>query len=418
MYNKITASRTLSLNEEDFIKHSKQQHQRHLQLLQVSSQSTTTHNNNHHHDNDDNDDVPTITTTDHATTNNIIDDEHGDNRVKTSPSSSSEASPTSPSSSSLPSTPVHQQQQPQEPQSLTRLDLSSLSMSPCDELNLAASFDDLTLSAINAMPSPRAIIRFENQILNPQEQDGNTATSTAPALMYPQYYTNNDSKSKLFRHCVEDEEEAFKELLNREIENAREQNANMDANKVLMTQFTYHDHDKCTLVHLVSKYNRIHLLEFIYELSPPIIFTRDSKLANSLFYAVMNDSKECAAFLCNAAMTTQPLHNSSSHNLLQNQSQRFVNELDMYGNCCLYLAMQKGYFELADLLILFGANIDISFKTGETMLHRAITERRLDIVEYLCKKGANLLKQNQNNVSWGMIGMINLLQYIMWCDNV
>ncbi|KAG2388406.1 hypothetical protein C9374_000570 [Naegleria lovaniensis] len=161
--------------------------------------------------------------------------------------------------------------------------------------------------------------------------------------------------------------------------------------KVLTSLFTYHDHDKCTLFHLASKFNQVHLLEFMYEMVPSMIFMKDSKQAHPLFYAVSNDAKESVAFLCNAVSVT--LNNDQ----LLVPISKYVNDLDMYGGCCLYLALQKSYFELADLLLLFGANIDISFKTGETMLHRAITERRLDIVEYLCKKGANLLKQNQNN---------------------
>nr|CAG4712521.1 unnamed protein product [Naegleria fowleri] len=161
--------------------------------------------------------------------------------------------------------------------------------------------------------------------------------------------------------------------------------------KLLTSTFIYSDHDKCSLFHLASKFNQVHLLEFMYDMVPSLIFMKDSKQAHPLFYAVSNNAKESVAFLCNAASVTM-----NGNNQLLPVS-KFVNELDMYGGCCLYLALQKSFFELADLLLLFGANIDISFKTGETMLHRAITERRLDIVEYLCKKGANLLKQNQNN---------------------
>ncbi|EFC46965.1 predicted protein [Naegleria gruberi] len=269
---------------------------------------------------------------------------------------------------------------------------SSPNQSPSHSTGTPTDEDSFTFSNLNCSNRSINIAITPTTSLNDltvESSSDSLLLSDNYSLQYPQYYSNQtDPKNLLFQYCVEGKEDLFIELLKEQIESPNQTlgNSSLDANRVLTSQFIYHDFDKCTLFHLSSKFNRVNSMEKMLEYLPSILTFKDSKQANCLFYAVSNNSKEACALVCNYYSMINGL-----------SDKKFTNELDMYGNCCLYLAMQKSFYELADLLLLFGANIDISFKTGETMLHRAITERRLDIVEYLSKKGANLLKQNQNN---------------------
>ncbi|KAL9650965.1 hypothetical protein ABK040_015068 [Willaertia magna] len=137
--------------------------------------------------------------------------------------------------------------------------------------------------------------------------------------------------------------------------------------------YIVNNNNKNKIIQQICKYNKVNIIEYIINNNLNHLINNES-----LFYSVSYNSLECTIYLCN-------------------YNKNYINELDKYGNCVLYLALLKKYINIADILILFGANIDISFKYGETMLHRAITDRRIDIVNYLIKHHANLLKLNSKN---------------------
>jgi ankyrin repeat protein len=74
-----------------------------------------------------------------------------------------------------------------------------------------------------------------------------------------------------------------------------------------------------------------------------------------------------------------------------------INKLSDYGEAPLYWALSAANYEGADLLIEYGANIDLKNISGNTLLHAAVENNDLQAVKYLVEKGANLDPENE----WG-----------------
>jgi len=74
-----------------------------------------------------------------------------------------------------------------------------------------------------------------------------------------------------------------------------------------------------------------------------------------------------------------------------------INKLSDYGEAPLYWALSAANYEGADLLIEYGADIDLKDISGNTLLHTAVENNDLQAVKYLVEKGANFNLENE----WG-----------------
>lgn len=68
-----------------------------------------------------------------------------------------------------------------------------------------------------------------------------------------------------------------------------------------------------------------------------------------------------------------------------NNNNNFVDEVDSYGSSAFAIACNRDYFELADLLLDLGANINIQNSNGLTPLHIAL-EKTLIRWNFFLKK--------------------------------
>ena len=76
-----------------------------------------------------------------------------------------------------------------------------------------------------------------------------------------------------------------------------------------------------------------------------------------------------------------------------------VNQTNENGQTPLHLAAQKGYKEVAGMLIGSNANVEAKDKEGRTPLHLAAMAGEADMVDYLTDKGASLSSQDNTGQS-------------------
>ncbi|EFC47402.1 predicted protein [Naegleria gruberi] len=227
--------------------------------------------------------------------------------------------------------------------------------------------------------------------------------------------------------------------------------------KLLWTKYLlntkFNSIQKCTLMHLASKYNQSVIMEWLFdECGPDFLFVSDAMKMTPLFYTSFFNATESCAFLCtkiksstiktgvsrarngselvanphsnsgggsgrksffgnkNKADVPSPTSSSpatgASSPYNNNALEKIIQQVDdEFGYNVFYVALKRGCFAVCDMLILFGASLDTTIRGGETMLHRACFELPLDRIVYLIQKGAILLKKDQK----GCVPLFNLV---------
>ncbi|KAG2378612.1 hypothetical protein C9374_008251 [Naegleria lovaniensis] len=185
-----------------------------------------------------------------------------------------------------------------------------------------------------------------------------------------------------------------------------------------VTQLTFPNHSNCYLVHLAAKYNHVDILHWLLDCccdetcpkSPSTPSTdaleiphskkcisrqkklwslQDKQGMTPLYYSVAgNDigqkTQDACVFLC-------------SQSIVQEKQLNFL--IDPYGNLPIVLALKRKDLELADMLQLFGAKLDITVGIGvlgESLLHSAFRDCDVPVSEYIIKAMPRLIfKKNQ-----------------------
>ena len=76
-----------------------------------------------------------------------------------------------------------------------------------------------------------------------------------------------------------------------------------------------------------------------------------------------------------------------------------VDVTDKNGNTLLSMAAQFGCWDICNLLLKEGANVDSQNKIGNTPLHYAIAYKRSDIVDLLIESGAKETIKNKSRLT-------------------
>nr|CAG4712455.1 unnamed protein product [Naegleria fowleri] len=128
----------------------------------------------------------------------------------------------------------------------------------------------------------------------------------------------------------------------------------------------------CTLVHLAARFNQVDVLDMLLkifigmnETLSDVINLEDDIHATPLFYSVTSGAYESTAFLC------------SFSNAIK------INTKDVFECSPLWYAMHRKDFEMADILITFGADIYFKIHGGESYLHRACEMNDVDMIKYI-----------------------------------
>ncbi|KAG2378427.1 hypothetical protein C9374_008066 [Naegleria lovaniensis] len=111
---------------------------------------------------------------------------------------------------------------------------------------------------------------------------------------------------------------------------------------------------------------------------------QDQNLATPLFYTCYDySSVEAAAFLLSQPTVAKQLNHHH----------------DDHGNLPITIGFRNKNFKLCDLLVLFGARIDVtSGLLGESLLHRVCRDGDIDSVKYLAQHSSKIiLKRNQRD---------------------
>ena len=139
-----------------------------------------------------------------------------------------------------------------------------------------------------------------------------------------------------------------------------------------------------------------------------------------LYFAAQNCSKECCKILIeNGASVLEsnddavtPLlaaldveNNSeslesieeTSQYLIENKSE--VNHADIFGNTPILLASQNGFFNIVDLLIKKGANVNFRSNNFLRPIHMALHNEHYKIAKLLMENGADPLVEDENGLT-------------------
>lgn len=103
--------------------------------------------------------------------------------------------------------------------------------------------------------------------------------------------------------------------------------------------------------------------------------------------------------------------------LLLSRSAELLQSCDRYGKTGLHIAAMHGHYQMVEILLGQGAEINASDKNGWTPLHCAAKAGHLDVVRLLCESGAS--PKNETNYGCAPIwfaaseGHNNVFKYLM-----
>ncbi|EFC47504.1 predicted protein [Naegleria gruberi] len=127
----------------------------------------------------------------------------------------------------------------------------------------------------------------------------------------------------------------------------------------------------CTLVHLAARFNQVDVLDMLLKeftnednLSD-VLNCEDDIHATPLFHAVTAGAIEATTFLCSF---TQQIK---------------INVKDMFECSPLWYALNRKDFEMANILLTFGADMFFKIHGGESYLHRACDNNDIAMVKYI-----------------------------------
>ncbi|EFC41091.1 hypothetical protein NAEGRDRAFT_58906 [Naegleria gruberi] len=178
--------------------------------------------------------------------------------------------------------------------------------------------------------------------------------------------------------------------------------------RYMLLYTTFPEHQDCNLVHIAAKSNQVDILQWLLtgevahhidaqqspfeesnftESSSPrsplvnqLLLATDNHDATPIFYACQSGAQDACVYLCSFKCVQDQLN--TQH--------------DKYGYLPLYIALKRKDYDLCDLLQLFGAKVDVLVGNSETLLHYAVREKDIQMVEYLAKIKPNLLlRKNQ-----------------------
>lgn len=103
--------------------------------------------------------------------------------------------------------------------------------------------------------------------------------------------------------------------------------------------------------------------------------------------------------------------------LLLSRSAELLQSCDRYGKTGLHIAAMHGHYQMVEILLGQGAEINAADKNGWTPLHCAAKAGHLEVVKLLCESGAS--PKNETNYGCAPIwfaaseGHNNVLKYLM-----
>jgi ankyrin repeat protein len=151
------------------------------------------------------------------------------------------------------------------------------------------------------------------------------------------------------------------------------------------TNSTYIDLDRlfldpnqnnCTLMHKAAKFNHTNVMEYLFKQGASVESV-DTIGATPLFYACSGNAADAVTFL-------------ASHNAT-------LNARDKYEFSPLKVALAEGNYEVAEMLLLFRADIHYKVASkGTTVLHLAVEENDKKRVDWLINHEASIMRTDRN----------------------
>jgi len=143
----------------------------------------------------------------------------------------------------------------------------------------------------------------------------------------------------------------------------------------------------CTLVHLAARFNQVDVLEMLlkdfigpHDTLENIINIEDDIQSTPLFHAVTAGAVDAATFLC------------SFTNIIK------INTKDTFDYSPLWYALNRKDFEMADMMLMFGADMFFKIHGGESYLHRACENNDLELTKYILMGSSNGSEEQKTKI--------------------
>jgi len=157
--------------------------------------------------------------------------------------------------------------------------------------------------------------------------------------------------------------------------------------------------NNCTLLHLAAKHDNIECMSFLINNQEADVNVDDWCGSSPLHYSVSGNARDATILLL-----------SSKANL---------NKKDHYGSSPLQIALYNNNLDIMRDLILWGADVHLRGKRGDTVLHQACKGGFLKRVKFLIEScNASILRMNTNNehALFSALAYPSVLQYL--CDHI
>jgi ankyrin repeat protein len=215
--------------------------------------------------------------------------------------------------------------------------------------------------------APSSLVQLHNSLMSLSEKECENSSIDQPILSGQEELTE-----LLHQAIVEGSSRLITTLL--------QERPDVDLN----SNYKDYKNNGCTLMHKAAKYQRVQLMNLLFEKGASVE-SKDDLDATPLFYAAAAGCLQSCAFL---------LSKSSEMNIR-----------DRTDASPLSVALRYGHMEVARMMILSNADVHYKVGKGDTVLHLACEEGNADKVAFLLKNGANPLRVNASNENCLCVGL-------------